>query len=909
MESKIQPTSSQQQRNQPALLLPFSYFWFKDLIKQLVTYKYFPDSVLMSFAFISMIIAFKFYPLIAAIPFLIIIFLLTMIHPLLGLIVLLFFSYPPLIYQAPLLAWAFGIFVAAALFLGFAHYRTISLLFSMIMLPLSPIGFLLEVPVFITAILVVGFKRAVIATTVAFVMIIMFAGLTGLQVSAPIVYNSTAANSQIGEGSLAAYLVPSKPLPSLQDFGKAIDQAESSFLNIKVTSNIFTSYSLAGAALAFSLPVVLVQLLVWIILTFVISSYAVKSRSEYKGTESSLFGIVIPVVYVLLSYATGLTPNILLAFAGFAVAPLMLFILESQGIEVVEALNVMKQDLLGKFGSQSLVTPKETFNDVADYENIKQELEEAVITPIEHREIAGAYGVQPAKGILLFGPPGTGKTLIMRALANEIRAGYYYVSSTNLITSFPGESTEMLSKIFDTAKKHAPAVIFIDEIDAVAGKRAGDIEPVREVLTTLLTEMDGFLKTPGVLIVGATNAPDLLDPAILRPGRFDKAIYVRLPDQKGREEILKYYFSKLPIAKDIDFEKLAELTQRFSGADIKHLADEVARSVSEEAIASKKVLRIDMNDIMEVLKSMKPSTSLSMLETYNTFELDFERMLHPEKAVEVTKTKVTLDDVVDMEEAKKALYEAVEIPIMHPDLVKKYDIEGIKGILLFGPPGTGKTMLMNAVANELGDVHFISLSGEDISNAGLENAIATIKRVFERAKENEPSIIFVDEIDALVPERDTSGELGRQIVGEFLEEFDRLKSEGDNIVVVAATNRPDTLDPALVRAGRFDKLIYVQPPDSNDRIELFKKYLGKAPLAQDIDFNKLAEMTAGYTGADIAGICRQAKMNALEKSAGGEAETPITMQDLTDLIKGTRPSASSAVLSRYLMFISKYGKR
>ena len=899
-------------RRRRSVWTPFSYFWFKDLVREAISYRYFADAVLLAFAFISLALAFKFYSLPIAIVLIAIIIGVALIHPLLGLLVMLLFSYPPIIYQAPLLGWVFSILVIIALFAGFMHYRTLSLLFSLIMLPLSPLGALLELPTFIIAVFVLGIKRASLATLGAFIALAVFSGLSGISTSAPILFNTTQANAAVKANPAGIYLIPSKPMPALGNFTQSLTNSISEFFSIKVASDLSAGFALAGYAIAYLTPLLVVQLIIWEILVFAMASYAIKEKSEFKGTKASLLSLAIPIVYVILGVLTRAAMTPILAFIGFGVGVLMVFLFESQNIEIVKALDVMKQDFLSKFGDvgNALVTPTETFADVADYDNVKKELIEAVITPIEHREITGAYGVTPAKGILLFGPPGTGKTLLMRALANEIRAGFLYISAPTLLSAYPGESSDAIKKIFETAKKHAPAVLFIDEIDAIARSRAGEIsESVREALTALLTNMDGFLKTPGVVVVGATNAPQLLDPALLRPGRFDKAIYLRLPDQKGREEILRYYFSKLPVSNDIDYEKLAEMTQRFSGADIKHLAEEVAREVSEEALKEKKVLQITMDDIVSVLKHVKPSTSLAKIEEYNTFELDFERMLHPEKAEEPEKGKISLDDVVDLQEAKKALFEAVEVPILHPDLVKKYGVENIHGILLFGPPGTGKTMLMRAIANELGDVHFIGLSGSDLSKAGIENAVNTIKEIFNRAKENEPSIIFVDEIDAIVPERGSTNQIGVEITGEFLQEFDKLTEEGNNVVVVAATNRPDVLDPAIIRSGRFDKLVYVGPPERDDRIALFKEYLENAPLSEDIDFEKLADMSPGYTGADIANICRQAKMNALEASIAKETETKIGMQDLVNIIKATRPSAPSNVLSRYLMFMSRYGRR
>ena len=392
-----------------------------------------------------------------------------------------------------------------------------------------------------------------------------------------------------------------------------------------------------------------------------------------------------------------------IVLASFVATPIFLFALESKNIDVVMALDVMKQDTLGKFGVAFEDLTKgsnETLDDVADYEETKKELRNAVLAPIEHREIAGAYGVNPAKGILLFGPPGTGKTLIMRALANEIRASFFYVNGSSLLSGIPGSSSQAISRIFATAKKNSPCVLFFDELDSIASRRdVSENESKKELLTAMLSEMDGFEKISNVVIVGATNVPQLLDPSIMRPGRFDKILFMPLPDQKGREAIFKYYLSNLPVEKGIDYEKLAELSARFSGADIKNICDEVGRQVGEKAIEKHAMLVITSQDILAVLKTVKPSTSLSQLEEYNTFKLDYERRTHPETQKE-NEEKVMIGDVVGLEEAKKALHEAVEIPILHPDLIKKYDISGIKGILLFGPPGTGKTLLMSAVANE-----------------------------------------------------------------------------------------------------------------------------------------------------------------------------------------------------------------
>ena len=466
----------------------------------------------------------------------------------------------------------------------------------------------------------------------------------------------------------------------------------------------------------------------------------------------------------------------------------------------------------------------------------------------------------------------------MRAIANEIRAGFFYVKASSLISPYPGESAQALAKIFATAKKQAPCILFFDEIDAIAGRRETQLsESGRELITTMLSEMDGFQKISNIVIVGATNVPHFLDPSIMRPGRFDKILYMPLPDQSGRAKIFKYYLSRLPADKAIDCEKLASLTARYSGADIKNICEEVGRQVGDAALSKQEMLVIRMSDVLSVIKATKPSTSLSQIEEYNTFKLDYERRTHGEIQVE-NEAKTAIDDVIGLDEPKKALHDAVEVPILHPDLVKKYDVGSIRGILLFGPPGTGKTMLMTAVANELGDVRVLTLCGFDVAKYGADKAISAIKEIFDRAKEHAPAIVFIDEIDALVPSRDSASESGMQITGEFLQEFDKIKDSG--VVVVAATNRPDVLDPALLRAGRLDKLIFVAPPDKDSRAKIFDENLAKVPLSDDIDLDALAGITEGYTGADIANICRQAKIDALETSVAKGIEAKVEMTEI-----------------------------
>ena len=892
-------------------MVPLSVYWLKDFVKKIIANRNFHDSLATTFAFTSLGIAFPFYPLLFFIPLIVLVFALTFMAPLLGLVALLLLTLPMIIYQAPLLAWLVTIIISASLFLGYRHYRSISYAYALTAIPLSYLGLLLEVPAFIFAILVLGFKRGAILAVLVMLITVIVSNLGNIPLSGPIVYASIQGHAEyIKNLTFESYLTVSNPAATVSGFGSALSGAFASLFSYNVSTNLFNAFYYAGVAVAYDIQYTLPQMLIWIFVAFSVANYAVRSRSAYKGTIASLFGALLPVSAFVFSLLARIPFNPIVILS-FAITPVVIFLLESADIEVVQALDVMKQDILGKFGValQDLTKgTSETLDDVANYDETKQELKEAILAPIEHREIAGAYKVNPAKGILLFGPPGTGKTLIMRALANEIRAGFFYVSASSLISPYPGESSQALSRIFATAKKHAPCVLFFDEIDNIAGRRERqESQSGMELITTLLSEMDGFKTIADVVIVGATNTPQLLDPAIMRPGRFDKVLFMGLPDQPGRQKIFQHYLSGLPIGKDIDYEKLAGLTNRFSPADIKNACEEVSREVGEKAVSKREVLTIRMSDIVGVIKGTKPSTSLAQLEEYNTFRLDYERRMHPESVVEDVK-RVTLEDVVGLEEAKKALHEAVEIPILHPELLKKYDIGNIKGILIFGPPGTGKTMLMQAVANEIGGIHILTISGYDIAKYGVSQASAAIKEIFDRAKENAPAIVFVDEIDAMVPSRDNAKGSQMQISGQFLEEFDKIK-EATGIVVVAATNRPDALDPALLRSGRFDRLVFAPPPDAESRAKLFEQNLEKAPVADDVDYVKLAQATEGYTGADIANVCRQAKLNTLESSLASGKEMKIKISDILTLVQKSRPSAPTMVLGRYLAFFSKYGKR
>ncbi|MBN2121639.1 AAA family ATPase [Candidatus Micrarchaeota archaeon] len=474
---------------------------------------------------------------------------------------------------------------------------------------------------------------------------------------------------------------------------------------------------------------------------------------------------------------------------------------------------------------------------------------------------------------------------------------------------FAHNSEKNVVEVFNRARDTAPAILFFDEIDAIGKRRAlaGNDSVTPRVLSALLQEMDGAKKSKKqVIVVGATNVPDQLDPALMRPGRFDKIIYMHLPDDAARKAIFKVSLKGLPVSKSVDYDKLAKKSRRFSGADIANVVKTALRKAAEDAKRAGKVVPITMDHILGVLEKTKPSTSLGSLEDYERFQLDFQRSESGSGAEEDAdgkkkKKAVGWDDVAGLDDLKGAFKEAIEIPLLHPELLEEFKVKPSKGILLFGPPGTGKTLTVRAASNEL-DVSFLTISGAQLMQQGYAHAVNVIKETFNRARENPPSVIFVDEIETFAPARG----MGRSdIVGQFLVEMDGVKGN-EGVLVVGATNRPDILDKALLRPGRFDKVFYVHPPDEKGRKELFKIHLGK--FTGGLDIGRLAEATAGFTGADIAALSQQAKMGMLrEKLSGKKAE--LETSDVEKLLSAMKPSVTRRMLEEYESFVEEYGER
>jgi transitional endoplasmic reticulum ATPase len=532
-----------------------------------------------------------------------------------------------------------------------------------------------------------------------------------------------------------------------------------------------------------------------------------------------------------------------------------------------------------------------TWEDIGDLEEAKERIREIVELPLKHPEIFQRLGIEPPKGILLYGPPGTGKTLLAKAVANESDAYFIAINGPEIMSKFYGESEERLREVFKEAQENAPAIIFIDEIDSIAPKRSevvGEVE--KRVVAQLLTLMDGIQERGKVIVIGATNRPDDIDPALRRPGRFDREIEIRPPDEKGRFEILQVHTRNMPLAEDVDLREIAKMTKGYTGADLAALAKEAAMAALREFMKSGKV---DLNKPGEIRREI-----LETLKVGRRHFLEAMKFVRPTlmREVYVEVPEVHWDDIGGLENVKQELREVVEWPLKYPEVFQKMGIEPPKGILLYGPPGTGKTLLAKAVATESG-ANFIAIRGPEVLSKWVGESEKAVREVFRRAREVAPAVVFFDEIDSIAPVRGQSFDSGvtDRIVNQLLTEMDGIVPLS-NVVVLAATNRPDILDPALLRPGRFDRVIYVPPPDKEARKQILKIHTKKVPLANDVDLDRLAELTEGYTGADLAALVREAALLKLrEKLEPG----PVEWRHFEQALKKVRPSLTRDDIVRY----------
>jgi transitional endoplasmic reticulum ATPase len=555
--------------------------------------------------------------------------------------------------------------------------------------------------------------------------------------------------------------------------------------------------------------------------------------------------------------------------------------------------------------------PSITYEDIGGLGDAVGRVREMIELPLRHPELFKRLGVEAPKGVLLHGPPGTGKTLLAKAVANETNANYYTIGGPEIMSKYYGESEEKLRNIFEQAEKNAPSIIFIDEIDSIAPKReevSGEVE--RRIVAQLLSLMDGMSSRGKVVVIGATNRVNAIDPALRRPGRFDREIEIGVPDRNGRLEILQIHTRGMPLAKDVNLEKLADISHGFVGADLQALSKEAGmralrRILPEIDLSSQSIpvetlrkIIVTMQDFMDVIKEMEPS---AMREVF----------------VEVPDVK--WDDIGGLLSIKQELQEAVEWPLKYQGVFAYADAIPPKGILLYGPPGTGKTLIAKAAANE-SEANFISIKGPELLSKWVGESEKGVREVFRKARQAAPCIIFFDEVDAIAPRR--GGGLGgdshvtERLISQLLTELDGLEIL-TNVVVIAATNRPDIIDAALLRPGRFDRLLYVPPPDRDSRLQILKIHTKKKPLAEDVNIDNLASHTEGYTGADIASLSSAAVMLALREHVSKykdpkEADThlqelKIHNKHFEEAMKKIRP-LSTQELDMYKRISEQFGK-
>jgi transitional endoplasmic reticulum ATPase len=525
--------------------------------------------------------------------------------------------------------------------------------------------------------------------------------------------------------------------------------------------------------------------------------------------------------------------------------------------------------------------PRVSYEDIGGLRNEVQKVREMIELPLRHPEIFERIGIEAPKGVLLYGPPGTGKTLLAQAVANETNANYYSIAGPEIMSKFYGESEERLRDTFKQAQDNAPSIIFIDELDSIAPKReevSGDVE--KRIVSQLLTLMDGLEARGKVVVIGATNRVNAIDPALRRPGRFDREIEIGIPDEEGRLDILYIHTRGMPLTDEVRLDYFAKITHGFVGADLESLCKEAAmhsltRVIPEIDLEQTKIpieilnkIKIGNKDFEDALKDIQPSAM---------------------REVQIQKPNVKWEDIGGLAKVKDELSEAIEWPLKHADLFDEVDVKPPKGILLYGSPGTGKTMIAKAVATN-SEANFISIKGPELISKWVGESEKGIREIFRKARQAAPSVIFFDEVDAIAPRR--RGDIGdshvtERVVSQLLTELDGLE-DLRNVVTIGATNRIDIVDSALLRPGRFDRILEVPIPDKEARMEIFRIQTRKKILDTDVDLEKLVDLTEGWTGADISNMVNTAAISAIREYISTNDEQNQHQEDIAKKIRSNR---------------------
>ncbi len=654
--------------------------------------------------------------------------------------------------------------------------------------------------------------------------------------------------------------------------------------------------------------ILLLALTLAIVLSTVLVSNITKWPMLIRSLSSTVVAIVIAIVGLLIAANEihgsakvsigNLTEEVLLAL--FALG--LVLVLGMLGIGEKSDI----RDASENKGASRLRTAN--WDDIAGYADVKAEIMEAVepYTDAALRLEFVNLGVPVVRGILLYGPPGTGKTLFARAVASEAALHFIPVSGPQFVSKWVGDSERALREIFEEARNHSPSMIFFDEIESILPPReqadgsAGRVD--QKVVATFLSEMDGFAERGDVLVMAATNFPDQIDSAALRPGRFDKVIYIPTPDLATRTAIFTRYLRSRPGSEHLEFDKLASATERFTPADIEGVVITAYRS------AAQKRSIVTQETLIDLIKKTKPTVNFQMLERYSKLADQYGRREGANTQAEVIqRTKLTWQSVGGMDRVKEALQQSIELPLTQPELYSTWNIRPHKGILLFGPPGCGKTLFAKVVA-DTATAKFYTVNGSELSSGISGSAEANLRSLFNLAEENAPAVIFFDEIDAIAGSRDALlPYFAQTVVNQLLTLMDG-KKELKGVVVVAATNRPQSIDPALLRPGRFDKLIYVPLPDLASREQQWRIHMQNLPGSNSIDYGSLALASEGYSGAEIAHIVNTVSLARVSQNANGLLPGEITQEEILETIKNTRPSISSETIAEYEMIASSLSR-
>uniref|UniRef100_A0A7C4JKY5 AAA family ATPase n=2 Tax=Staphylothermus marinus TaxID=2280 RepID=A0A7C4JKY5_STAMA len=542
--------------------------------------------------------------------------------------------------------------------------------------------------------------------------------------------------------------------------------------------------------------------------------------------------------------------------------------------------------------------PVVTYEDIGGLSHVIRRIKELVELPLRYPDIFRRLGIEPPRGILLYGPPGCGKTLLAKAIANETNSYFISINGPEIMSKYYGESEQKLREIFEQAKKNAPAIIFVDEIDSIAPKReevVGEVE--KRVVAQLLTLMDGLESRGDVIVIAATNRPNAVDPALRRPGRFDVEIEVPMPDKKGRLEILQIHTRNTPLGEDVDLVKIAEMTHGYTGADLAALVKEAALAALRRILPN---IDIDLDNIPQ--------------DIYDKIEIKMEDFINAMKRiipsglreVYVEVPEVKWSDIGGLEEVKQELREMIEWPLKYPLVFKRMGISPPRGIILTGPPGCGKTLLAKAAAHESG-ANLIAVRGPEVLSKWVGESERAIREIFNKARMYAPAIILFDEIESIAPARGYGYDsfVTERVVSQLLTEMSGIEKL-ENVVVIGATNRPDLMDPALLRPGRFDKIIYIPPPDYKSRLEILKIHTRFTPLAEDVDLEELARRTEGYSGADLEALVREAVMIALRENMDSSV---VTMKHFEKALENVKPSITPEIMKFYQEWFSRAKQR